>query len=91
MPRRRVTDNLIEHVAAARTVPQVMMRIDNRQFRFERSLTDLREPRVALLFAVRHRVIFSPFVVSKTGLELPQLTLDVIARQSSRCALDTEN
>ena len=54
MPRRGVAQDLVEHVAAARMVPQVMMRIDNRQFRLERVLADLREPRVAFLFGVRH-------------------------------------
>ena len=91
MPRRRVTDYLIEHVAAARMVPQVMMRIDYRQFRLERSLTDLRQPRVAFLFVARHRIFFSPFVWSKTGLQLSQLTPGVIARQSSRRWFDREN
>lgn len=91
MSRRRVTHNLIEHVAAARMVPQVMMRIDYRQFRLERSLTDLREPRVAFLFIVRHRIISFPFVLSKTGLQLSQLTPGVIARQSSRRSRNLEN
>src|ERR1035437_661562 len=87
MPRRRVTYYLIEHVATAGMVPQVMMRIDYRQFRLQRSLTDLRQPRVAFLFVVRHRIISSPFVLSKTGLQLSQLTPGVIARQSSRRSL----
>ena len=40
MPRRGVAQNLVEHVAAARMVPQVMMRIDDRQFRLERRFSD---------------------------------------------------
>jgi len=54
MPRVDVAQNLVEHVAAVRMVPQVMMRIDNRQFGFERRFDHLREPRFSILFAVGH-------------------------------------
>ncbi len=70
MPRRRVADNLVEHVAAARMVPQVVMRIDDRQLRFERRLSDLREPRVAFLFGLRHGSL--PAVVTVTLLRYPK-------------------
>jgi hypothetical protein len=54
MPRVGVAQDLVEHVAAARMVPQVMMRIDDRQFRVECVLTDLRQPLIAFFFVVRH-------------------------------------
>ena len=54
MPGIGVAQNLIEHVAAARMVPQVMMRIDDRQVRLEGRLTYFRQPRFSFLFGVRH-------------------------------------
>ena len=54
MPGIGVAQNLVEHVATARMVPQVMMRIDDRQVGLERSLTYFRQPCFAFLFGVRH-------------------------------------
>jgi hypothetical protein len=40
-----VGQQLIEQIAAARMIPNVMMRIDDRQFGFEDVLPQLAEPR----------------------------------------------
>lgn len=59
MTRSSVTEDLVEHVAIVWMVPEMMMRVDDRQRRLERLLNDLSQPRIRgqrLLLAGCHSV-----------------------------------